>query len=183
MTEEQTIEESTPDVEPTPGEQIEQSAPEELLDAGEISVSGDEPGQAEESADESEEQESITTEVAEAETDKGQRVWWWPFIAYGLSWAALAAASYMLLTGVDAQTPAFRQEYYPYLVLAGLVLTLLGPLLAVMVWLVSWFQAGKGRRGGLFTRAIVRGATLTFLGVVLWVGCLVLVDALRLGLV
>ncbi len=114
---------------------------------------------------------------------RATRVAWWPFIAIGVLWIGLAATAYLLLTSTQAQLPAFRQDAYPYLVLAGLVLTLLGPLIALATWLFAWFKAKKPERGGMLTTALVRGAIVTFLGVVVWWGVLVLVDALRLGLV
>lgn len=119
----------------------------------------------------------------EQEPKRRSHVAWWPFIVYGLLWLGLLGASYLLLTGAQTELPAFRQDAYPYLVLAGLVLTLLGPIMSLAVWLLGWFKAGKGDRGGLLTTALVRGALVTFLGVALWWGMLVLVDALRLGLV
>lgn len=115
--------------------------------------------------------------------ERGTRVAWWPFIVYGVLWIGLAGSSYVLLTGTQVDLPAFRQDSYPYLVLAGLVLTLLGPLIALAVWLFAWFKAKKPERGGMLTAALVRGSIVTFLGVVVWWGVLVLVDALRLGLV
>lgn len=131
------------------------------------------------------EQPPVEADAAEepAPAPKGTRVAWWPFIVNGVLWIGLAASSYLLLTSTQAALPAFRQDSYPYLVLAGLVLTLLGPIVSLAAWLFAWFKAKKPERGGMLTTALVRGAVVTFLGVVVWWGVLVLVDALRLGLV
>ena len=62
------------------------------------------------------------------------KVAWWPFVAYAILWVAVAGAAFFLLGGAEAVIPAFRQEAYPYVLLGGLVMTLLGPLLSVLVW-------------------------------------------------
>ena len=69
------------------------------------------------------------------------------------------------------------------IVLAGLVLTLLGPILGVITWLIVRRSAPVLERSGLFATSIVRASLVSFFGVLSWWGVLVAIDALRLGLV
>jgi hypothetical protein len=65
-------------------------------------------------------------------------------------------------------------------ILVGLALTAIGPLLALVVWVVSWFSRPASRTG-LFSRALILGAVTTLGGVALWLVALGAVDMLRLG--
>jgi len=163
------------EAEPAPPAEAAQGVPAQDAELDAAQAPSDLEGEAPEAAEEA--------EAPEEPQVRATRVAWWPFLAYGVLWIGLAATSYVLLTGSQADLPAFRQDSYQYLVLAGLVLTVLGPLVTLAVWLFAWFKADKGERGGMLTTALVRGAVATFLGVVVWWGVLVLVDALRLGLV
>jgi len=69
---------------------------------------------------------------------------------------------------------------YGMSILAGLVLTVIGPFLAIGVWLASWISR-PGARGGLFSRSLIIGAVTTLAGVALWLVALGAVDMLRLG--
>lgn len=131
------------------------------------------------SAPASVEPEPTTTELS----PRRSPISWWPYLLYLAAWIALVVATVVLLTGEQADIPSVRQDAYPFLVLAGLLLTLLGPLLSVTIWVFVWARTPKAHRGGLFTTAFLRGAILTFAGVLLWWGALVTVDALRLGLI
>lgn len=112
------------------------------------------------------------------------RVVWWPFATYLGLWVGLVVGTvYLLAYGPQADTPAVAQDAYGLLLLAGLIMTILGPLLAMITWFVVWLRCEKGARNGLFTIAFVRGSILTFAGVILWYGALVAVDAIRLGLI
>ncbi|MDP2183373.1 MAG: hypothetical protein Q8K99_12495 [Actinomycetota bacterium] len=111
------------------------------------------------------------------------RIPWWPFLVYGVLWIGLVAYAGTQISTAEGAVPAVEQIVYPYVVLAGLVLMLLGPLASIIVWLAVWLRAGVGRRGGLFTTALVRGSISTLLGVVAWWGALYVLDALRLGLI
>jgi hypothetical protein len=107
----------------------------------------------------------------------------WPFLLYLTAWAALAAATIVLLTGPGAATVPVDDPSYPGLLLAGLTLAACGPVLSLVTWLVAWARAVPECRGGLLTIALVRGASATLFGVVAWWAALLLVDALRLGMV
>lgn len=111
------------------------------------------------------------------------RVPWWPFLVYLVAWiGVIGAAFYLISYGPDA-LPAFQQDDYPYILLAGLVLTVLGPLLSFLVWFVTRWRTPKGERGGLLTAALLKGALVTCFGVLAWWGAIVVLDALRLGLI
>lgn len=128
------------------------------------------------------EAETVPEEIVPAETAAaatGARLAWWPFLLLVGSWVALAGAAAYVLTR-NTELPAFEHEYYPAIVLAGVVLTLLGPVLAVLTWAVS---PKEGERGGPFVTSIMRASVVTLFGVLMWWGVLVAVDALRLGLI
>ena len=112
-----------------------------------------------------------------------RRVPWWPFLGYLAAWAVLVGASVYLLGGPRLSTPATEQAFYPYLVLAGLALTALGPVFALTIWLVIRARTASGERSGQFVTAFVRGSVVTLLGVVSWWATLVVLDALRLDLI
>jgi len=111
------------------------------------------------------------------------RVPWWPFIVYLVAWIALIGASFYLISYELEAIPAFQQDEYPYILLGGLVLTVLGPLLALTVWFVTWLRTPKGQRGGLLTSALLKGAFFTCFGVLAWWGAIAVLDALRLGMI
>lgn len=107
---------------------------------------------------------------------------WWPFWALTFVWIALCGAAAYFLTR-DPSMPSLRQEAYTFVVAAGLALTVLGPLLAIVVWAFSRRGVPAERRPGMFVTSLLRAAVITFLGVVAWTGTLIFVDALRLGLI
>ncbi len=120
-------------------------------------------------------------EDAPCDTPKTTPVAWWPFLVYLAMWAALVATSVYLLAGLEPVVTALENPAYPALLLSAVALTALGPLLAVVTWAVAWFASSAGCRGGLLTVALVRGAAATLFGVLAWWVTLVLVDAIRLG--
>ena len=107
----------------------------------------------------------------------------WPFLLYLMAWAALVAATIVVLTGPDAATVPVEDPLYPTLLLAVLTLAVCGPVLSLVTWLVARARAVPECRGGLLTTALVRGSAATLFGVVAWWAALLLVDALRLGMV
>jgi hypothetical protein len=111
------------------------------------------------------------------------RVPWWPFLIYLVAWIALIGAAFYLISYEPDSPPAFQQDEYPYILLGGLVLTVVGPLLSLVVWFVAWLRTEKGKRGGLLTSALLKGAIVTIFGVLAWWGTIVLLDALILGLI
>ena len=111
------------------------------------------------------------------------RVPWWPFIVYLVAWIALIGTAFYLISYEPEALPAFQQEEYPYILLGGLVLTVAGPLLALIVWLITWLRSDKDKRGGLLTSALLKGALVTCFGVLAWWGAIAVLDALRLGMI
>lgn len=111
------------------------------------------------------------------------RVPWWPFVIYLVAWIALIGAAFYLISYQPEAIPTFQQDNYPYILLGGLVLTVLGPLLALTVWFVTWLRTPKGTRGGLLTSALLKGALVTCFGVLAWWGSIAVLDALRLGMI
>lgn len=107
----------------------------------------------------------------------------WPFLVYLAAWVALAAATVFALTTPDAVAVPVNDPRYPGLLLVGITLAALGPVLTILTWAVAFWTTAKGCRGGLLTTALVRGASSTLFGVLVWWGALLLVDALRLGLI
>ena len=95
----------------------------------------------------------------------------WVVFAGLLVWQAMQAPAGM---------PVYELELYGISILVGLVLTALGPFLAIAVWLALWL-ARPGARAGLFSRSLIIGAVTTLAGVALWLLALGAVDMLRLG--
>jgi len=107
---------------------------------------------------------------------------WWPFWLLAFCWIALCGAAAYFLTR-DPSMPSLRQEAYTFVVAGGLALTVLGPILAIAVWAFARVGVAQDRRPGMFVTALLRAAVITFLGVLAWTGTLIVVDALRLGLI
>lgn len=144
--------------------------------------------EADEAAEVEAESEAVTQSESEDVTDDVEgaakpRIPWWPFLIYLAAWIALIGAAFYLIAYGPEAPPAFQQDDYPYILIGGLVLTVLGPLLAFLVWLIKWLRTPKGERGGLLTSALLKGALMTCLGVLAWWGAIVVLDALRLGLI
>lgn len=111
------------------------------------------------------------------------KVPWWPFLVLLATWLGVVTGSFFTLSYESAAAPLIQQEAYPYVILAGLVLAILGPIVSLTVWFIMWLRAGKGHREGLLTVSLVRGAGVTLLGVLAWWGTIVALDAMRLGLI
>ena len=109
------------------------------------------------------------------------RVPWWPFFMYLGVWVGAVGAAAWLFAQAPATVSMASEALYPYTVRAGIVLTALGPLLAIVVWLVEWISAGRGRRSGLLADSLLKGALVTTVGVALWWIMLVVVDRFRFG--
>jgi len=107
---------------------------------------------------------------------------WWPFWLLAFTWVALCGAAAYFLTR-DPSMPSLRQDAYTFVVAGGLALTVLGPILAIVVWAFARGAVPAERRPGMFVTALLRAAVITFLGVLAWSGTLIVVDALRLGLI
>lgn len=102
---------------------------------------------------------------------------------YLLVWVALSSLTVMLLHGPASAAVPLENPTYPALLVAALVCVALGPLLSFSVWLIARSKAPADCRSGLLTTALVRGAAATLAGILMWWGALLIVDALRLGLI
>ena len=139
------------------------------------------------------EAEAVEPDAEEVPSDTGlpdiaagpdsPKVPWWPFLVLLAAWLGVVTGLFFTLSYESAAAPLVQQESYPYVILAGLVLAILGPIVSLTVWFVMWLRAGKGHREGLLTVSLVRGAGVTLLGVLAWWGAIVALDALRLGLI
>lgn len=107
---------------------------------------------------------------------------WWPYWCLSGAWLALCVAAAYFLTR-DPNMPSLRQDAYTFVVAGGLVLTVAGPVLGLVVWSTVRSNLSKELRAGLFVSSFIRAAVITFVGVVAWTGTLILVDSLRLGLI
>jgi hypothetical protein len=106
---------------------------------------------------------------------------WWPFLAYLGLWVVLIGVAVWQFLQVPPGHPVYETVVYSYTVLGGLIMTAVGPMLIAAVWLASWLDRPKGERSGLLSSALIKGATATLGGVLLWWVALMLVDYLRLG--
>ncbi len=104
---------------------------------------------------------------------------WRPFVAYGVAWVIFAAATVVLLGDVPREATIVGQPEYPGVLLAGTVLALMGPLVALLVWGATWYRARR-RSGSIFASSVLRAAIVLLFGVALWWAALTYVDVLRL---
>lgn len=105
---------------------------------------------------------------------------WWPYFTYFLIWAAVAGVGVWQFQLLPAGQPIYEAFFYRWFLFAGLVLSALGPVLVLAVWLACRESENRQRRG-LFTSALLKGAFFTLLGVIVWWGTLLAVDFLRFG--
>jgi len=104
---------------------------------------------------------------------------WWPFIVLAVLWLAFAGTLGWLMYSAPAGVPSVEVAYYQYTILAGIALTLFGPLLAVVL-----FFNGRDTvepRTGFFATLLLRASLVTLAGVVVWWIVLIGADAYRLG--
>jgi hypothetical protein len=104
----------------------------------------------------------------------------WPFLIYFALWVIFAGLLVWQSLQAPSGTPIYELNLYGMSILAGLILTAIGPVLAIGVWFVSWLSR-PGARSGLFSRCLIIGALTTLGGVALWLIALGAVDMLRLG--
>jgi hypothetical protein len=105
----------------------------------------------------------------------------WPFVVYVALWFVAAGVGVWEFLQVPTGQAIFDSSMYETSVMAGLGLLALGPILLLVVWAATAFTREDARRGALFISALIKGASATLLGAVIWMGALVLIDYLRLG--
>jgi hypothetical protein len=104
-----------------------------------------------------------------------------PFFVYVGIWLIFCIAEVLMLKDTSmAGTPVYSETYAAF-VYGAVALTALGPLLALVVWLLSRYWAASDQRRGLFAIAALRGAIATFSGVLLNTGALYILDMVKTG--
>ncbi len=108
---------------------------------------------------------------------------WVPFSVYLGAWVVLAVATALGLRGAAIAGGALWSPEYAYTVYGGVGLAAFGPVLSLIVWLVTRSRRERGNRAGLLTSALLRGAGAAFLGSILWLVALYVLDLYRLGVI
>ena len=103
-----------------------------------------------------------------------------PFVVYGLAWIVLAVVTIVLLGDVPSGATVVAQAEYPGVLAAALALAIAGPLLALIVWGITWYRASVARGGSIFSSAMLRAAVALAVGVAAWWAALAYVDMIRL---
>jgi len=106
---------------------------------------------------------------------------WWPFLVYLGAWVVLAAAAVWQLLQLPAHQVVYESSAYVMTILGGLIMTAVGPLLILAVWLGTRANRSAQERAGLLTTALMKGAFVTLSGAIIWWASLVIIDYLRLG--
>ena len=159
---------------PTEDEGAEGEASAQLAE-GEPSLDDIAPGTV--AVGEAEEDEEVEELVAAPVT----RVSWWPFVGYVVVWLGAAGYSVYQLRDTPIGQGVYETNLYRMSMLGGLSLLAAGPALLLIVWLASWIGRKNRRIGLMFISALVKGATATLLGAIIWIGAIVLIDYLRFG--
>ena len=139
---------------------------ESLDDIAPGTVNPDEPGDAED---------------AELMIRRSSSVANWPFVLYVALWFAAAGIGVWEFLQVPAGQAIFDSGFYVTSVIVGLGLLALGPVILLVVWVVTLFTREDARGGVLFISALIKGASATLLGAIIWMGALMLIDFLRVG--
>ncbi|HEY3317702.1 MAG TPA: hypothetical protein VGK50_04705 [Coriobacteriia bacterium] len=123
----------------------------------------------------------LDEEAAEGLLEPPDRTLSVPFFVYDGVWLVFAIAMVVALRDAAVAGALDTAPAYPMFVLVALVLTVVGPLLAVFLWWLRRSHAAKGERTGLLASALLRGALATFAGVAMWTLARVVLDYLRTG--
>jgi hypothetical protein len=118
---------------------------------------------------------------AELVVGGGSSVANWPFVVYVALWFAAAGAGVWKFLQIPAGQAVFDNSLYATSLLVGLGLLALGPVVLLVVWVVTLFTRENAKGGALFISALVKGASATLLGAIIWMGALMLTDFLRVG--
>ncbi len=106
---------------------------------------------------------------------------WLPFMVYLGAWLVLAVAAVWQLLQLPADQVVYESTAYVLTILGGLLMTAMGPMLILAVWLATRSNRSAQEREGLLTSALMKGALVTLGGAVIWWTSLVTIDYLRLG--
>jgi len=124
--------------------------------------------------------DAAVSHVPEPSGASGQ-VPWWPFLAYLGAWVVLAVAAVWQLLQLPADQVVYESTAYVLTILGGLIMTAVGPVLILAVWLGTRSNRSASEREGLLTSALMKGALVTLCGAIIWWASLVIIDYLRLG--
>lgn len=180
LTEEPEVAEETPEPEEAPAdEEAVEAQPEEVAEGEEAAEA-----QPEEAAEGEEAVEAVpepeTAPELEPESKTGG-VSWVPFSVYLLAWVVLAVGTVVVLRDAALAGGALWAEEYVYTVYGGIGLAAAGPVLALIVWLMTRTRRSAEDREGLFVSSLLLGAGMTFLGTILWLVALYVLDLYRIG--
>lgn len=172
--------EETPEPEEAPAdEEAVEAQPEEVAEGEEAAEA-----QPEEAAEGEEAVEAVpepeTAPELEPESKTGG-VSWVPFSVYLLAWVVLAVGTVVVLRDAALAGGALWAEEYVYTVYGGIGLAAAGPVLALIVWLMTRTRRSAEDREGLFVSSLLLGAGMTFLGTILWLVALYVLDLYRIG--
>jgi hypothetical protein len=140
-----------------------------------------ETGEAEVAAPEAAAELSAAAADAALPEGVATKVSWWPFVGYMVVWLGAASYAVWQLQMLPTGQAAYESDLYSQTMLGALVLLGMGPALLLVVWLASWIGRKGAKIGSMFISALVKGATATLFGAVVWMGALMLIDYLRLG--
>lgn len=115
------------------------------------------------------------------ENERPDRTLSLPYFVYVGVWLVFTIAMVVVLRDAAVAKQLDTEPAYPLFVLGGLVLTVLGPILSVVLWFIKRRSAEQDERVGLFASAILRGSLATFAGVVLWMIGLLALNYLKTG--
>lgn len=118
--------------------------------------------------------------IAAVEGSRHESVSTWPFGVYVGVWTAFSAFIVWRFIDVPATTALYELPLYRWVVIGGVALTIAGPVLALIVWLLA-IRHPEAQRGALFASALVKGAIATFAGVCIWWASLLILDQIRIG--
>lgn len=153
-------------------EDAETEAAEAIAEAGVPAGSDDDPEAVEALLD---------AEIAEGLVEPRDRTLSLPFFIYDAVWFVFAVTMVLVLRGSALAGTLDASSVYAAFVIIGLVLTIAGPVLALVLWYLKRSRTEEDERSGLFASAMLRGALATFAGVAMWWLARVVLDYFRTG--
>lgn len=104
-----------------------------------------------------------------------------PFLAYLALWVVYIVASATLLFESARTTGVLYTDRYEYAVYAAAALAALGPIVALSTWIGTRWRRTEDERRGLFAASMLAGAGVTFVGSVMWLVLLFVLDLYHAG--
>ena len=119
--------------------------------------------------------------VGEAGIQVSARAPGWPFLIYFGAWLVMVGLSAWFILQMPLSETVFRTDLYQSMVRVGLVLTAIGPVLGVVVWLATLIGTRGRSHAGLLSDSLIKAAYATLGGVAIWWATLLILDYVRLG--